>query len=299
MTLFDEFERVSSRRPCPVCENKAWCLIARDEPPSRALCKRVESPRKWGEAGFLHVLRLEFRERRHRSVKVSLGGQTATTTMWESTAAQARAAMCAESLASFSVGLCVSVESLVRLGIGWAWNGLLREHGLNGIAPGAWSFPMQDALGHLVGIRLRLTDGSKIAITGSRNGLFVPTGTCSRVFFSEGESDAAALLDLGFYTVGKPGAGNCDALVGAWIRHHRPADVVIVGDNDAIGRDKAQRLGRLLCVDHQSVRVIFPPARIKDAREWKKKGADAAAIETVVAAATPIRMDVVVTRKGP
>jgi hypothetical protein len=59
MSLLDDFARVSKRRPCPVCGRSGWCLVARDslEDPSRAVCARVESNKRWGHAGWLHVLR--------------------------------------------------------------------------------------------------------------------------------------------------------------------------------------------------------------------------------------------------
>ncbi len=45
--------RVSRTCPCPVCGKSDWCLSDRE---SWALCQRVESPDRWGEAGWLHRL---------------------------------------------------------------------------------------------------------------------------------------------------------------------------------------------------------------------------------------------------
>ena len=51
------WQRVSRRRPCPVCNKRDWCLFAgRPENPTAAICARVESPKRCGEAGWLHVL---------------------------------------------------------------------------------------------------------------------------------------------------------------------------------------------------------------------------------------------------
>ena len=55
-----DWQRVSRRRPCPVCEKPDWCLYAGDESaPSAAICMRVESDKQVGTdgAGWLHVLR--------------------------------------------------------------------------------------------------------------------------------------------------------------------------------------------------------------------------------------------------
>ena len=55
-----DWQRVSRRRPCPVCEKPDWCLFTGDESaPSAAICARVESDKRVGDqgAGWLHVLR--------------------------------------------------------------------------------------------------------------------------------------------------------------------------------------------------------------------------------------------------
>lgn len=59
MSLLNDYIRVSRKHPCPVCGKPDWCMISRDDPanPSKALCKRVEFPIKWRDAGWLHKLR--------------------------------------------------------------------------------------------------------------------------------------------------------------------------------------------------------------------------------------------------
>src|SRR5947208_2902513 len=57
------WRRVSRDRPCPVCERPDWCLIAADG--SAAICARAESPKRCGEAGWLHQLRDDWRPARH------------------------------------------------------------------------------------------------------------------------------------------------------------------------------------------------------------------------------------------
>ena len=58
MNLLNDFARVSARRPCPICGRPDWCLVSRDDQssPSKAICARVESKRRFGQAGWLHVL---------------------------------------------------------------------------------------------------------------------------------------------------------------------------------------------------------------------------------------------------
>ena len=47
--------RVRRDNPCPICGKPDWCLIAGDK--TAAICKRIESPKQCGEAGWLHRLR--------------------------------------------------------------------------------------------------------------------------------------------------------------------------------------------------------------------------------------------------
>jgi len=52
------WQRVSRRRPCPVCDKPDWCLFAGpDDDPVAVICARIESAKRCGDAGCLHVLR--------------------------------------------------------------------------------------------------------------------------------------------------------------------------------------------------------------------------------------------------
>src|SRR5437879_4269411 len=51
----ERMQRVSASKPCPICEKPDWCLRAEDG--SAAICSRIESAKRCGEAGWLHVLR--------------------------------------------------------------------------------------------------------------------------------------------------------------------------------------------------------------------------------------------------
>jgi hypothetical protein len=53
-----DWQRVSKRRPCPVCGKPDWCMyVGSDDSPTAAICARIESPKRCGEGGWLHVLR--------------------------------------------------------------------------------------------------------------------------------------------------------------------------------------------------------------------------------------------------
>jgi hypothetical protein len=65
------WQRVTKRRPCPVCERPDWCLFCGDlDNPEAAICARVESPKRAGEAGWLHVLRHDGRRPDRRTIHV-------------------------------------------------------------------------------------------------------------------------------------------------------------------------------------------------------------------------------------
>jgi hypothetical protein len=75
---------------------------------------------------------------------------------WEQWHAQALVKTSQEALQRLGGVLGVSAGSLSRLGAAWFAGGP------------AWSFPMRNGAGEIIGIRLRSEDGSKYAVTGSQ-----------------------------------------------------------------------------------------------------------------------------------
>lgn len=297
-SLLKDFNRVSKANRCPICDHPDWCMVSKDNG-SRILCHRVPSPIRWGAAGYLHRRGVGFREvGAPRRIPTAQAGAIVDPRFEQIAAMATRCRHLAPP--GFARALGLSCANLERLGIGWMDEFALADVDMQRRG-GVWSFPMRNQFGSVCGIRLRAEDGFKFAVTGSTNGLFIPrdlAGPVDRLVFGEGESDTAALLDLGFTAVGKPGAGNADAMAIALVTNLRPRSVVIVGDNDETGRTKAWSLGTRLASRQPDVRVIFPPAGVKDAREWKKRGADGAAVEAVIAATSPITFSVTSTRKG-
>lgn len=163
-------------------------------------------------------------------------------------------------LKTISEQLNIESEFLKDVGIGWC-------------APQqAYTFPMSNQNMEIVGIRTRHLDGSKRAIKGSRQGIFM-TFADARIFqdpivVCEGPTDTAALLQLGFNAIGRPSAlGGREILLDIL----KDREVVIVSDNDGAGRKGAEDLARSLDRTASSTIVIEPPA--KDARAWLKDGA--------------------------
>lgn len=144
----------------------------------------------------------------------------------------------------------------------------------------AYVFPMQDGEGNVVGFRTRHLDGSKRAITGSRQGIFVPdTEPLNMVFLPEGPTDTAAFLTMGFYAIGRPTCNSGWQEIRKEMMRQGITRAVIVADNDdekfrpngesfRPGKDGSYKLKGEL--GFMSV-VILPPSGIKDFRELLQK----------------------------
>jgi hypothetical protein len=94
---------------------------------------------------------------------------------------------------------------------------------------------------------------------------------------------AAALLDLGLLAVGRPSCTGGVRLLVELVKQRRPAEVCIIADGDAPGQRGAGNLAAVLLAYCPAVRIATPPDGIKDAREWKRRGAtpaDVAAVST-------------------
>ncbi len=139
----------------------------------------------------------------------------------------------------------------------------------------AYTIPMFGPDADLIGIRRRFMDGTKRAVRGSRNGLFVPAQRIDPrhpLFIAEGESDCIAVYQLGFQVVGLPGAGQCKKMLAEFMTNHGFMSAVIVADNDKAGKRGAFELSGFLCNNGFEIRVIYPPLPHKDFRQWLNAG---------------------------
>ena len=167
--------------------------------------------------------------------------------------------------------LGLTPDNLSRMWVGWSD----RDN--------AYSFLLKDGEGDVVGIRLRsAVDGSKFAVAGSRQGLHIPTrlGKPAELLLTEGPTDCAAALDLGFPAVGRPSCTGATQFTIDLVKRLGIERVVVVGDNDepkADGRrpgiEGAMRMATAMAVHAKSVKVILPPAGVKDMRDWLIAGA--------------------------
>ena len=269
--------RVSKERPCPVCGKPDWCLVAEDG--LAAICQRIEqgSKKRCADAGWLHILRDDsFRPTRRVSRSIAIRKApakdfTALAREYQDTLDESR-------LQELAKDLSVSADSLKRLGIGWNYAG--------------FTFPMSDALGRIIGIRIRYPSGCKAAEEDSRQGLFVPVDLAvdGLLLICEGPTDTAAALDLGFATVGRP---SCNSGVRLLTKLVRGREVVITGDNDAPdspGRRWTEALASELVLYCPTVRLVYPPDGIKDLRQWKAKGLTREQFQSGIKQSKPLRV---------
>ncbi|MEZ6018489.1 MAG: toprim domain-containing protein, partial [Planctomycetota bacterium] len=167
-----------------------------------------------------------------------------------------------DALAALASGLGVSAIGLQRLGIGRAAGSALAQIGVHG-ARSAFTFPMVDSLGRVIGVRIRLASVKKLCVKGSRVGLFVPVGldASGTVFLGEGESDTAALLTLGVEAIGRPGADQCRELITEFALSRGIRNLVVVADRDPAGCNGARLLAQHLAPTPVRVRIITPGAK--------------------------------------
>ena len=262
---------------CPICQKPDWCLVASDK--SAAICARISngSQKRCGNAGWLHILRENNYRPRSFIKRISIDVIDASIKNFSQLVEKYQLQLTHERLCTFSESLGVSVASLKRLRTGW--DGM------------AFTFPMSDAAGNIVGIRRRFQNSLKVSATGSRTGLFVPIGLDSdrTLLVCEGPTDTAAALDLDFNAIGRP---NCNSRIEMTTEAARGRrEIVIVGDNDDVGRGGAQKLANAMVLYYPCVKIIFPPAGVKDLRQWLYAGLTSLELHRIIQGNIPVKME--------
>lgn len=275
----DGLLRTTRSRRCPICGKPDWCLIAQDG--SRAICQRVESAKRAGDAGWVHQLHASASVARHRpTVAIEMRGRDFG--LYAAEARGFRRSDGSDGLLWLQNDTGVSVASLQRLGVGHnSW---------------AWTFPMRSPSGAVIGIRLRRANGSKLSVKGSREGLFIPDGLrwAGTLLVVEGATDTAAALDLGFDAIGRPSCNGGSRWVVDLVRDRRCLEVVVIADADGPGRQGATRLA-LTLAPYAHVRIVEPPQGIKDLRDWLRAGCTHAALQAAIDASPRVRVQIGVT----
>ncbi len=246
-------KRVCRGRRCPVCEHDSWCIV--DASRGLAICPRTEGKRRIGDAGWMHSIGGELPVSRasfSRPPDEILPLENAMAMQERFTANPD------DKVAMLAFELGVSMTSLERLGVGW--NGL-------------WTFPMRNHREQICGFRTRTPDGRKLAIKGSRAGMFIPSGRRrgldEEVWIVEGPSDVAAMLDIGLNAIGRPSCRGLEQEIKRWTTG---MNVIVVADADEVGVAGAGSLIQTLRGSVRQVEMVLPPRGMKDAREALNHG---------------------------
>ena len=179
---------------------------------------------------------------------------------WTSRMAIYRSTGCQDRVKQLAEQLHVSGRSLEAIGVAWC------QHGI------CWIFPEYDGRSQVCGLVKRFPDGRKLAFTGSKRGLTLPTGwqeAQGPLFICEGATDVAAAITHGMRAIGRPAAysGMSDL---AWLLRGFPDEIKVVADNDphAAGLKGADRLAKELADSlGKHIQVRIPTPEFKDLRQ--------------------------------
>lgn len=258
--------RVTKKDRCPICNSDNWCTLASN---GHACCMRIQSNVPMKNGGWLHKAGNNISFPPLQKINVPEAPKINCFSIWKKWSDSTKAKMLMQ------LGEVLGINALALHLIGCAW---APEHN-------AWAFPMKDSIGCITGIRFRGNDGKKWSLTGSKAGLFIPKMDFKEtVFVTEGATDTAALLSLGFCTIGRPSCLGQEDLVMDTLKINKARRVVIVPDNDEPkengrrpGIEGAYKLKEKMLVPS----LIFTPPT-KDIREFIRAGADAPTIESII-----------------
>lgn len=256
----NQWLRVNKKHPCKVCGRQDWCTYT----DSGSCCMRVKSEVPMRNGGWLHRLDNPipyFQPIRKAIEDRSIDASGIFRTWANNTDTQ--------KLNEFGVSLGVDTDALMSIGCAWA------------TPYSAWAFPMKQADGRVIGIRLRNEAGDKWAVKGSKSGLFVPEtypidfdGT---LWLTEGPTDLAAALSLGLFSIGRPACLGQESLILNYLRLINARRLVIITDNDEPGIRGAEKLQSQLPI----LSCVWPPP-CKDIREYLCLGGNRTMIEASI-----------------
>lgn len=255
MSVSTKWYRVSKKRPCAICRRPDWCGYTE----GASCCMRVESDKSTANGGWLHrsdvFISSYVPPRKAVQEKppdlAGLWGRWSQMTDFHH-------------VDGFAMSLGVDTDALRLIGCARADN--------------AWAFPMKNAAGEMIGIRLRDDLGNKWAVKGSKQGLFLSEFGCESVAcIVEGPTDAAAALTIGLSVIGRPSCLGCEEMILDHVKARKVRRAVIITDNDEPGLRGAAKLQDLLTIPSC---IYAPPT--KDLREFVGLGGDRAMIEASV-----------------
>lgn len=262
--------------PCPICGHRGWCGVSEDG--AAVHCMRTPSAHPCASGGWFHFLAERPRRatgqswpvRPPRPVRPVLDMARTMEGFRREFECGPSGGDIFDSLLEIGRDLALVPRDVDSLRVG------------RSAYHGAWAFPMLDAAGQTVGIRLREYGSSrKWSVPGSRDGLFYDPELAAdggELVVVEGATDCIAATALGLSAVGRSSCGTGAPLLRELCDRLRVRRVTIVSDNDRHrfrpdghpwrpGIDGARRLGAALGRAH---RIVIPPC--KDLRDWLAAG---------------------------
>ena len=258
----------SKERPCVVCGGLDWCTFG----DRSMLCQRVESQWPAAKGGWYHGYggSKPVNIPKPKAAPKWIDAEKIMNILHNSTSNYKNR--------SYEIAdkLSVAQHSIISLYCAYSF-----EYK-------AWAFPMRDGDNKIIGIRLRNSAGDKWAVTGSRQGIFIPLAGCPMpygiAYLPEGPTDVAALLTMGLFAIGRPTCNSGNDFIKIALKRLGIRRVVIIADNDEIkatgkrpGLDGAVKLKKELNLP--SV-IWMPPSPIKDVRQFLIKGGTKEMIES-------------------
>ena len=269
----EAMERVTAAKPCPVCGKADWCL--RRDNDTAAICQRVESAKRCGDAGWLHVLR-DTPKVVIQNGRMNTMAKPSKTVNWRDRAEGFAAILASNPL--FQVALAKKLSLPVEALDGFTL-------GVNGIMTDGAEFtiPERDEEGIVIGIATRIQrkekEAEKKCITGSKRGLTIPDGWQDRsgpMYVVEGFTDTAAMNAAKLKCVGRPSnSGGAKHLAKLFVSLPVDVPIVIIGENDTKpngtwpGRDGMKQVAKSLAKAlARPIHTALPPQGVKDVRAW-------------------------------
>lgn len=214
-----EWLKVSKEHPC-LCGKADWCCVTSDGALYRCMRLPSSMPCKRG-GGWLHKASGD----QPRQLLPPPPKSTNPTKPIDCAAIIARWQALTPIRMIIEHAEALGVDPMALKLLGASWSDLHQ----------AWGIPMKRADGKIVGIRLRAVSGRKWAVKGSNQGLFIPDKQLEgrELVITEGPTDAAASLTLGFPTIGRPSCLGCEEMIVEYVKLGKFSSVVIIADNDA------------------------------------------------------------------
>lgn len=247
--MITRWYRVNKKCPCQICRRSDWCTYA----DGVACCMRVRSDKELRNGGYLH--RTGYAVPYVAPIRKAVEEKPIDArAMWKAWFDRTDF----HHLDGFGMTLGVDTDCLKAIGCAWS-------------SFNAWAFPMKDASGKVIGIRLRNERGDKWAVRGSKSGLFIPNDYqyfADRVLYLvEGPTDLAAAMTIGLHAFGRAACLGQEQMILSYIAQQKAERLVIVTDNDEPGIKGAEKLQAMLSILSC---VWIPPC--KDIREFVNLG---------------------------